>query len=278
MITANNYLDKIQGINIKTLPEKLQKIAPDMPDYLDFYNKDEDITKTVNEFLTQLNAHLSANTEKKSTKPTPKRTKKGKSVRRPKKGKEIYSKTQKNRKAWRKSHNDKPAATAVEPKPKTATAPKVKKVLKPNWYKTIETFVRLANNPKPAWIVRKFLDDIQNRFDAKKDLNTPNIAKIRTIQNLLVAAINKNPAAKKLTLTVNQKHISEFKALLKGISIDKKAKPKVSAISLAGLKNGKRKRKTKRSNKSTYAKVVKTAKSKAAKVVRLLKKKVKKLA
>lgn len=125
---------------------------------------------------------------------------------------------------------------AIQAKPKESTKPtKDKFARKPDWFKSIESFVRIANKDSQTWRVKNQLEEIQHRHDAKKNGSTPHIEKIRAIQRLLVAAINKNAGKKKLKIRIEAKQLAGLESLLKTVSINTKMeKPKASAIDLKG--------------------------------------------
>lgn len=93
------------------------------------------------------------------------------------------------------------------------------------------------------WVLEKDLDNIQNWFDARKNLNTPHISTIKDIQNILIDNLNKHADSKTITIKVESEDITEIKKLLKSISIDRKTKQEKQSIALKGLSAKRKKRK-----------------------------------
>ncbi len=107
----------------------------------------------------------------------------------------------------------------TEKKAKRTPKPKVGE--SPNWYKTMRTFSEAAGRTVPIRSVRKMLSDLQDRFDAKRDLKTPHITIIREIQDKILPYANKKTA--KVALPAWKELVAKCKTAMKTINVDGKA-------------------------------------------------------
>lgn len=223
-INLKNYNEYSKSLDISKLPKYLQDGHNSVIEDSDLYDEVPEIKQAIDNHFSLLEDYIEKNKQS-----TPAKQKK--SYTKPK-----VEKSQKPKEKAKKEPKPKKEKAKKEPKPKKEKAPKKDKTVgKPDWYKTIETYLRMANASKPAWIVRNFLKMMQDRFNAKKGQNTPHITKIRAIQQNVVDTINENVNAKKYTVKDDAATLKELKELLKTITVDRKTKEKVEKISLSGF-------------------------------------------
>jgi hypothetical protein len=115
---------------------------------------------------------------------------------------------------------------------------KTKEAETPAWLAMIRGFLRLANKERTQTSLRKFLYDLQAKFDANRKANkpTPHIKLIDNIQDMLVVQINKDANKKKLTIRTNESFPDELRKVSKSVIVSTKLeKPKVKPEPLSGL-------------------------------------------
>lgn len=211
-ITAKNLNEKWDEIK-HLMPKSITETATGKLEFADLYEDlDEESREEYDTWLKKVNEVLEKS-EKKDDKP--KDTKKKDSP---------------------KDKKDKPKKDPKEPK-----EPKPKKSQvgeKPNWLKTLESFVKsIAGKEKDTWRVRDFVLNIQYKFNKKLGNKTPNIELIKDIQDKLLKYANSDE--KKVTIPEYADLVAKCKKAIKEKDFTVSTKMKKSDVKtedLSGLK------------------------------------------
>lgn len=237
--TLSNYENHIKEVSLATMPANLKAAHDFVMENGDLYNDDADIKKAIDLYFEKFDQWV-AGQKKGSTKAkTHSRKTKAKTVKRATKTKaKTHSRKTKEKTVKRAKKQETPtkdtkkhAKTKAQPKKESVKGSSLKKLPKtnklskePNYLHTMRGFIRLANKERSQPSVRKFLDDLQNRFDKRHvSGHTPHIEHIRYMQRVLVNAINSNLDKAKITVKVSQAEIENLRKITKGLHLTKNA-------------------------------------------------------
>jgi hypothetical protein len=222
-ITTSNVLAEYKKIKQSDLPEALkQKNFNFVLEYIDLYDEDKDIKKTIDSFITSLNKVAKKAEEEEKPRAEPK------------------AKTKTKVKAEKAKSQKPKTKSKAKPKAKSKTkSPKTKKLQSlPSWLKFIRMFLQLANKKRTVKYLRGYLSDLQRNFTSKKGNKTPNVHLLKYIQVVVLHTINKDLKATHATVNVPVSKIKIMKNLSKLYTVARK-KPgtpkKAKAKGLSGV-------------------------------------------